>query len=139
MSKKITIETIQGKPYTVVWYKDVETSSALLGRRLVELSNGCLGVFHDANCLNLLATALPALPRKPKPEDARLIYRYMAEGLHPWGTGRDGAIYPNGLGPEGLISLSKRNTKAAEITHAICSETGERVEIATADEEKDNG
>lgn len=27
-------------------------------------------------------TLLPALPRHPKPEDAALLYRYLAEGLH---------------------------------------------------------
>lgn len=38
-------------------------------------------------------TILPALPRNPKPEDIRLIHRYLAEGIRPFAV----AQTPKGL------------------------------------------
>lgn len=38
----------------------------------------------DKSCFPNIITCLPPLPRKPMPEDARLLYRYMAEGVEPY-------------------------------------------------------
>ena len=65
-----------------------------------------------------IIVVLPALPRYPKPEDAPLLYRYMAEGIIPIldeCESLDRMIFTNGFG-EGRI------------THA--THNGERVEVA---------
>lgn len=76
------IENINGTDYTVVSYGDNPTP--LLGRRFVEHQSGALYFFLEAECLTHFATALPPLPRRPKPEDTKLLHRYMEEGLTPY-------------------------------------------------------
>ncbi len=77
---KTSIETINGKLYTVIWHVQA-SSESILGRRFVTLHNGSLGIFAEADCLNLMATALPALKRIPTQEDIKLYLRYESEGL----------------------------------------------------------
>lgn len=74
---KTSIEKIKGKRYTVVWHSpkvDEYVPERLVGGCIIYISETC----------EHIATALPALPRHPKPEDAQLLYRYMAEGVEPW-------------------------------------------------------
>lgn len=94
---KVTVETIGGKKCTVVWHKEsklcdewirANSGGLLLVRKTV--ASPYVGYDH-------IATALPALPRNPTPDDARLLYRYMAEGIEAvYGykdhTGEDCAI-----------------------------------------------
>lgn len=70
---KTSIEEINGKKYTVVWYWNT------LRTFEQTLRDGSI-IFGDA-LGDHIATALPALPRNPKPEDAPLLYRYAAEGI----------------------------------------------------------
>ena len=77
--------------------------------------------FHDWE----IEEKLPALPRNPKPEDARLLYRYMAEGIVIYGDSQ--------VSGEGCINHKYEgyeNSRPNEITHAINSETGEKIEVA---------
>lgn len=75
---KTTIENINGADYTVVWHDVHPTDSHSFADSLiwVKLQMGWM-----ASGTKHIATALPALPRHPKPEDAALLYRYMAEGI----------------------------------------------------------
>lgn len=78
-------------------------------------------------------TILPALPRHPKPEDAPLLCRYMAEGLElyfSWDTSK-GIIWR-----VGGFSIDQVINHNSEITHATLN--GERVEIAIIGEEDDD-
>jgi hypothetical protein len=89
---KTTIEEIAGKKYTVVWHGSHtsffdEDHHAFCD--WIDLNNGVV-VYLSNN--EHIATALPALPRKPKPEDARLLHLYAAHGITP--MGKRGAIYP---------------------------------------------
>lgn len=96
----ITVEEIDGEQYTVIW-SDLPYVAAYLDWTDTNLGKVAVHGRSDS----WLATALPALPRRPKPEDARLLYRYASEGI-------------------------KACVKDSKITHAINSETGRRVEIA---------
>jgi hypothetical protein len=85
--KSVTIQNIKGKFYTVIWHKPEYQTKELIGYDTptqigYEMS---LGIDH-------IATVLPALPRKPKADldHIRLMYRYMAEGLLPACSMRDG-------------------------------------------------
>lgn len=125
---KTTIEEINGKPMTVVWHNPREHKSRHFSHMdldcyVYNLANGDV-IYTSATDSAHIATALPPLPRKPKPEDARLLYRYMAEGIEPHdkcGNAKMQQDYGNAW-------FTKH-----EITHAINSETGERVEIAIED------
>lgn len=124
---KVSIETIYTKKYTVI-YHDEQLFCKILGRRLVTLGNGVLEIFREPECLDHIATALPPLPRNPKPEDAPLLYAYMAEGLTvycdcPVERGLDISIV--------LATLCTFIHGDFEITHATLG--GERVEIAITD------
>ena len=81
---KVTIEKIGLQKHTVVWYHAQEYDYRELFEALClgiyDCLDGCFYLNHDD--LHV-ATALPALPRYPQPEDAKLLYRYMAEGLIP--------------------------------------------------------
>lgn len=76
---KVTKETINGREYTVIWHFVPKNRSddniSFWTVRDVEM-------IFDKNTMLHLATALPPLPRRPKPEDAPLLYRYMAEGFY---------------------------------------------------------
>lgn len=79
----ITIETINGKKYTVVWHVNMSDNYKRRELTWMPLKNGCLinhlwGITLEATHI---ATALSALPRQPKPEDAPLLYLYMSEGI----------------------------------------------------------
>jgi|GEM_PF-5095442 len=141
---KITIGHISGKDYTIVWHaKPVN----ILGRRFTTLANGTLALFKDANCLDHIATALPALPRFPANDEAtvRLLRLYAAHGVIPvltYSTGNiDGrtaeAEYMSkqwfevmGETPEFKQSYGYTND---EITHCLVS--GQRVDVAITDNE----
>ncbi len=115
---KISIEEIQGKKYTVVWHEE-----DLHGYRVKAITVGY--VLFCCNRTAHLATALPALPRNPKPEHAALLYRYMAEGFE---IGFDKNFH-SGV-PKTIIEMCSK--EGSEITHA--THNGNRVEIAITDE-----
>lgn len=66
--------------------------------------------------LTSIITILPALPKHPKPEDAPLLYAYMAQGLFLWTANSD------------VIDRFYTGEILVEITH--CTHNDERVEIA---------
>lgn len=143
---KTSMETINGKLFTIVWHGD-NSGKSTLGRRIVALSGGVFAVFKDADCLDHIATALPALPRHPKPEDAKLLYRYMSEGIAIHGAVIDGSEafvglteindYPVMTFTNGRAwwFVNKKDSldvsfSPKEITHATDMETGERAGVA---------
>lgn len=121
---KTSIETINGKLCTVIWHDYIPNKSTL-GRRFAELYGDVRVFFMDADCLRQIATALPALPRHPKPEDAKLLWRYMAEGMYIRGRG----IIKVEVGSD-FQWLGGLHGMPAEITYVVDAETGESVEVA---------
>lgn len=143
----ISIETIDGKACTVVWRKgDPEfmcwDEADFIGGN--DAADTVIGYNRDGDVLYI---ALSALPRHPKPEDAQLLYRYMADGIKPefkWRNGRGlfvGASIVNIAGsknsPVWLVETPRHitrlfsefpNTEGWEITHATFN--GERVDVA---------
>lgn len=84
----ITIETINGKQMTVVWHDlplggDFRLWQDAIVNLMREDDISKDGVIHHYTHKRHITTALPALPKHPKPEDALLLYRYMAEGVDP--------------------------------------------------------
>jgi hypothetical protein len=81
---------------------------------------------------DVIATILPALPCRPKPEHAQLLYRYASEGL--WvqiqEDGQPGDMAQCGEFTQLHPSAWKK--KNIKITHAL-TEDGQRVEIAIED------
>lgn len=128
MMTKTTIETINGQLYTVIWHGGKSHANNFKQIKIQEVivlysEYGSLQPMH-------IATALPAIPRYPRPKDAELLYRYMAEGIEPW-------LY--WLNKKGNMSVESSfidpiwQSKSGEITHAINSATGQRIEAAIED------
>ena len=123
--KNVTIEEIDGKKYTVVWHK-----YGALAKGSVEHVEwlGKVILYWFGSDINggstHIATALPALPQKPNPEDAPLLYRYASEGFLFGTTTRllSGAGIICWLGGGG----------SCEIVHMTDKE-GNRVEVAIKD------
>lgn len=130
---KTTIETINGKPMTVVWHGVASVGNFTKEYadlwRWEPLNDGS-AILID---IDHIATALPALPRHPKHSDAPLLYRYMAEGIVPRGN-----YYDTHAGKERrdhsalsfMTYMYDCNNCRREITHATDSATGERVSVA---------
>jgi len=125
---KITIEEIKGKKYTVVWHANMSKNYMRSELTWLPLKNGCL-INYPWEAATQIATALPALPRNPKPSDAALIWRYMAEGILPMLRGVD-TFYPAffAVDDKGLWDAGE----TIKISHA--THNGERVKIAITDE-----
>lgn len=133
---KTTIEEINGKlctvirkPFDVEWARD---EKATYRTPLLEHEQGYFmrygsgGDEYEKRYCPYIVVILDALPKYPKPSDARLLYRYMAEGMQL--EGKSGGWYADMVfNPAKLNGLD-------EITHAINSETGERVEVAINDQ-----
>ena len=124
----VTIETINGREYTVIHHHAIFTAIAAKGalsrKGWIEAPHGFIYIASEAGSVDdgtikrsfVIATALPPLPRHPKPEDAAL---YVAHGMTLMVT-CENTIYPYTLGDE--------LGDDAKITHAVYN--GERVEIA---------
>lgn len=82
----VTIETINGRQYTVVWH---DGKAFKWSGDYRPLHDGSLILSNLFSRTHHIATAIPALPRYPKPEHARLLYRYMAEGIEIGGDYTD--------------------------------------------------
>jgi hypothetical protein len=121
----ITIEAINGKAYTVVIPLGVELKEIEgAGWEAVDWQGVRYSVDRTVpNGDHVIAAALPALPRKPKPEDARLLYLYAAHGIDVRGRKIDD-MYPEPVVVEDVCF----QYGLEEITHATFN--GERVEIA---------
>lgn len=129
---KITIETINDELCTVIWYnKGIEPDIKYADVKLLDGSwifrirrptaRGCK--------IKHIATALPALPRHPKPEDAPLLYRYMAEGVEPILVSNHPVLKGRELFWEKYLREGWEDSQHnGEITHA--THNGERVEVA---------
>lgn len=87
---EVTIENIDGQEMTVILHKNYGMQD------VVECLDECnydilvdgTYIFFSGSIGGHKATALPPLPRRPKPEDAPLLYRYMAEGFAlKWDSG----------------------------------------------------
>lgn len=120
---KTTIETINGKKYTVVWHDGA--LSGFFSNGVVTDPLGCKYAYNHQ--LEVSATGLPALPRHPNPEDAPLLYRYASEGLFPAGTmgGR--------FNDCAAIAYLVGGNALPEMTHAI-DKDGNKVEVAIEEE-----
>ena len=119
---KTTIEEINGKLCTVVWHNGFDRNSIWNWKEYISNYDGMceyLDCGHQMAC-----TALPALPKHPKPEDARLLYRYMAEGIEIMLKSSAGYQLAD------VVIADEDLAYAWEVAHAINSETGERVEVA---------
>ena len=116
----ITIETIEGKQYTVVWRDAFEWNDR--NARYRDMSKQIWFRGAGGYLMNATATALPALPRYPKPEHAGLLHLYAANGFVIHFT--DDIFCAQWSNPSIL-----NNNVDFEITHAT-TETGERADVA---------
>lgn len=150
---KVTIETINGKQCTVIrkpfdaaWvkgelargipmlvdktYTDQSHTSPHSNYQIITKDDVAYFsdyVRYEHSNYGDIITILPPLPRNPKPEDAPLLYRYMAEGLMPKGEFLWLDKTKSGLNTHHLFDRINKYS-GAEITHA--EHNGERVEIA---------
>lgn len=129
---KTTIEQINGESYTVVWH--CPPTKQCRYKKCTGLNGGFVLVFEqDADAEGYIAIALPALPRHPKPEDAQLLYRYMAEGVVPCGGWLRTQKYFREIKCKSvsfaLMDAIVRNVSKIVITHAT-DKDGNRVEVA---------
>ena len=145
---KVTIETIGGKQCTVIrkpfdaeWVKEqLDMGIPLRGEffgvggtyeNIIEPHMDELDWYIAEG--KYILTILPALPKHPKPEDAKRLYEYMAEGLHPSLDESpligvfDGFFQFDGVSTAGI---------EYEITHATLG--GERVEIAIEEQSNEH-
>lgn len=156
----ITIENINGVPHTVVWHcHSTFDKQPLYSYYCGRLNDSSWVVFNDLTAVDHIATALPPLPRHPKPEHAELLHLYAAHSLIPVFTFssaltpvedvRDAIEEPFvGVMPKpGGYTLIKtvcramwfhpdrpewNSTDNPPLTHAI-NKQGERVEVAIYD------
>lgn len=132
---KVTKEEINGKWYTVVKHSTGEKDAVLLHKG---------GIYHyyenyyhkdGTKSLRHIATALPPLPRYPKPEDAQLLTRYMAEGLTPIMENMEGlviSIFSNLSSYNGVLEDEQENI--FDTVSCCINEQGEKVEVAINDQ-----
>lgn len=132
---KTSIETINGELYTVIWpdklwdKRDSFWADSGLGYNLYYKNQRIDSPIID---IELIATALPALPNRPKPEDAALLYRYASEGVFArgatksWVDGERGGYWTRD-NDSWLLGVDA--AYIYEITHAVDAD-GNRVEVA---------
>lgn len=120
---QVTTYTINGKLYTVIMPDDIEAfeikeSDWFIDWRgyHVAINRTCEGNEY------IVAHALPALPRNPKPEDAALLYRYASEGLFVCMGNGEVVVRSNGV----IVFISDGDF---EITHCLDTQRN-RVEVA---------
>ena len=138
---KTTIETINGKEYTVVWYGSKnKLPKPIQWFRMPNREQILLIKELDGGC-NVYATALPALPRHPKPEDTPLLHRYAAEGLMVWWADNDknNPMRNAWMSNPHLVQFNEiaRHTDSRtriEITHAV-DKDGNKIDVAIKDDE----
>lgn len=119
--------------HVITAYNEDEFQSSVSSEYGYEFNSARDSWNKESDCRNVLII-LPALPRNPKPEDARMLYRYMAEGIDiiwKWGgeIEDDWESITCGLlhNQDGIDLIGDG---AVPIAYAINSETGERVEVA---------
>lgn len=101
---EVTIEEIDGKKWTVIWNIGHDPVN-LNCYHYIDADNG-LGVreYIDSDVCHL-ATVLPALPKYPKQNHQRLLYRYCAEGLVPVDCTNNDDINVNYIGTVYCLDL----------------------------------
>jgi hypothetical protein len=151
----ITIETINGKKCTVIrkpfdpeWVKkqlamvipliaEHKEYGVLYLPPQDKSKKGTFCYFHNSDSADGVASlenftsiivVLPALPRKPKPDDVRRIHEYESHGLEVWGYNTKDAMKDTCRAIPHKIA---RHGEDITITHALYN--GERVEIALED------
>lgn len=132
---QISIETIDGKKCTVIYplgdisEHEIKKAIWVIDWRGVRVA---INKTSEGNEY-VIAYALPALPRHPKPEHAPLLYRYMAEGLHPYGHEGEYEGDVVGITPDNRWILSTGFMTGNLILQASATNviaTGAHVEIA---------
>ena len=126
MTKTFTIENINGADYTVVWCKYAYADSYYIAEDDFYVTDN-LGV-KTIICRiddSYVATALPALPRKPKAEDAPLLYRYMSDGVVLW--------FDTDFSSNTIIIPNICSGGMSQITHAT-DKQGNKLEVAINDQ-----
>ena len=127
---KVTIEHINGKQYTVIWNTNIMCGA---GGDTRYLQDGSIVLHNPFNRSHHIATALPPLPRHPKPKDVPLLHRYMAYGIAPV-LHDDTALDILGFTREGYLSRNNKNSPCGEwVNGAVityCTQNGKRVEVA---------
>lgn len=114
------------------------------------------GALYVDHSYQYTLTILPALPRYPKIKDVDLLFRYASEGLRACIRNEAGNyLHMAGYEPEvnaaylpfsghsqqgGMVWFETSDFEddhgvQPEITHAINSDTGERIDVAISDEE----
>lgn len=144
-----TIETIGGKLCTVIrkpFDADWVREQLSMGIPVVgELPRGeripfyILDIDQEFYDYPFVVTILPALPRHPKPEDAPLLYRYAAEGIHlsfVWGNYTE-EHYEMCTRSSGIVEvmdyIQRKQIPLPTFSHAIDAQ-GNRHEIAITDD-----
>jgi hypothetical protein len=132
---KVTVEKINGAEYTVVWHEDTELGywhPTYMGGHEKYLAHvNIRGCDKDNQCrLRHIATALPALPRYPKPKD---IMKYYEHDLIIYGeseTGDEGIVVASTVNDDCWLSTEGELFPDGmfKVTHANMN--GERCEIA---------
>ena len=135
---KYSKEVINGVEMTVVWHSE---NYQRLGINYDKwwsaiLADGSI-TKHDHCSGEHIATALPALPKHPKPEDAALLYRYMAEGITPYlrEDSRGGEFYAMWGGDFSFWWYGEMEAaRNPEITHAT-DKDGNKISVAITEGE----
>lgn len=128
---KTTIKTINGKLCTVIWHEKKPDGVNL---EYSYTKHGCEVYCSPPFSIIHIATALFALPRHPKPEDAGLLYRYASEGIFPF---VDGVLcvkskipcFVNGKVDCYISEKSEHSETIAGITYAEDNQ-GNKIEVA---------
>jgi hypothetical protein len=145
---KTTKETINGVEHNVVWRNDATELVFQLTTKGCWKKTLPFGYVAELAELNreIVATALPPLPKNPTKDDARLLDLYRAHGLYVYAIENDDSYvdssyegiivgYDKASGADGWIyGDSSREGYIQYITHCV-TESGERVEVAIIDRE----
>ncbi len=139
---KTSIETIYGNKFTFIWHMSKPADNFAGFIEYDETPHG-YEVYYPITNINgktidryHLATALRRLPLHPKPDDAKLLYRYASEGLEVHfrrehiggGWKKDYSI--NNMYLCDLLADMTSKFYTQKITHATNMETSEVVEVA---------
>lgn len=136
---KTTIEEINGEKFTVVihneklWSGYKTRKNQKMDFKLVENNQG----FSLNIAAITIATILKPLPRHPKPDDARLLYRYMAEGIRPFAIAQTPKGLPLGSWCGMGVLEAAEASRNMEIKYGF-NDADEKIEVAIEDNQNEN-